>query len=81
LIQRAASIGVRVNDTMSETAIAAAAVSPKDDINRPTIPDMNPTGMNTARSDRVVASTARPISRVPSMAAWKGFIPFSSTNL
>ena len=51
-IHRAASIGVRVKETISETAIAAADVSPKDDMKRPTIPVMNPTGMNTASSGK-----------------------------
>ena len=45
---------------------------------RPTMPAMKPTGRNTASSDSVVAVTARPISFVPSMAAWKGGTPFSS---
>ena len=80
LIMRAASIGVSVNDTSSETAIANAEVKPNDDMKRPTIPAMNPTGRNTASSDSVVAVTAIPISRVPSMAAWNGGIPFSSTK-
>ena len=80
LIHRAASIGVSVNETISETAIAAADVSPNDDMNRPTMPVINPTGMNTASSESVVAKTARPISRVPSIAARNGSIPFSSTK-
>ena len=50
-------------------AIAAAAVRPNDDMKRPTIPPMNPTGRNTAINESVVAMTARPISFVPSMAA------------
>ena len=65
----AASIGVIVNETISDTAIAAAAVSPNDDINRPTIPVIKPTGMKTASSESVVAKTAKPISLVPSIAA------------
>ena len=35
------------------------------------MPVINPTGINTASSESVVASTARPISRVPSIAALK----------
>ncbi len=80
MIQRAASIGVSVNDTIRLIAIAAAAVSPNDDMNRPMMPPRNPTGTNTASSAMVVAMTARPISRVPSMAAWNGDMPFSSTK-
>ena len=61
-----------MNDTSSETAIANAAVNPNDDMKRPTMPPMKPTGTNTAISDSVVAITARPISFVPSMAASNG---------
>ena len=78
-IHLAASMGVSVNETISETAMAAAAVKPNDDMNLPTMPVINPTGMNTASRDKVVARTASPISFVPAMAAWKGSIPFSST--
>ena len=80
MIQRAASIGVSVNETIRLIAIAAADVRPNDDMKRPTMPPRKPTGMNTASSASVVAMTARPISRVPSIAAWNGDIPFSSTN-
>ena len=79
-MNRELSIGVRVNDTSSDTPTANAAVRPNDDMNRPTIPPMKPTGTKTAISDSVVAITARPISRVPSMAASNGAIPFSSMN-
>ena len=66
---RAASIGVSVNETISETAIANAEVKPNEDMKRPTMPAMKPTGKNTASSDSVVAVTAMPISFVPSIAA------------
>ena len=62
--QRAASIGVSVKLTSSETMIANAIVRPKLFRKRPTMPPMKPTGTNTATSDSVVASTARPISLV-----------------
>ncbi len=62
--QRDASIGVSVKLTNSEIAIANAMVRPKLRRKRPGMPPMKATGMNTASSDRVVASTARPISRV-----------------
>ena len=80
LIQRAASIGVSVKLTSSDTRIANDIVNPKLVMNRPTMPPMNPTGTKIAISDRVVASTARPISRVASTAACIGGRPFSSTN-
>ena len=67
-----------VKETSSETAIANDAVNPKDDMKRPTMPPMKPTGRNTASRDSVVAMTARPISLVPSMAACIGGMPFSS---
>ena len=71
-------MGVRVNETSSDTMIAKDMVKPKDFMKRPTMPPMKATGRNTATSERVVASTARPISRVARMAARRGGIPFSS---
>ena len=69
LTKREVSIGVSVNDTSSETAMANEAVNPNDDMKRPTMPPMKPMGRNTASSENVVAITARPISFVPSIAA------------
>jgi hypothetical protein len=80
LIQRADSIGVSVKLTSSETMMAKAMVNPKLVMKRPTMPPMNPTGTKIATRDKVVASTARPISRVASMAACIGGRPFSSTK-
>ncbi len=77
---RAASEGVSEKLTMSETPMAKAIVSPKLLRKRPTMPGMNATGRNTAISDSVVASTARPISFVAWIAAGNGFIFFSSMN-
>ena len=68
MIQRAASIGVSVNDTIRLIAIAAAAVRPNDDMKRPTMPPMKPTGMKTGeqrqrrRHDRQ-ADLARALDR------------------
>jgi len=62
----------------SGTAIANAIVRPKLYRKRPTMPLMNATGRNTAISDSVVASTARPISLVAWIAAGNGFMRFSS---
>ncbi len=42
---------------------------------RPMMPPMKATGRNTATMQKVVASTARPISLVPSMAAWRCDLP------
>ena len=57
-------MGVNVKLTSREMAMAAAMVRPKLFKKRPGMPPMNATGMNTASNDKVVASTARPISRV-----------------
>ena len=58
-----------MKDTKSETSTANATVIPKGKKNRPTIPFMKATGMNTAITEEVVASTAKPISEVPLRAA------------
>src|SRR5919199_108268 len=48
LIRRAASIGVSVNETSRLTAMANDEVNPNEDMKRPTIPCMKPTGRKTA---------------------------------
>ena len=53
-------------------------VTPNELMKRPTMPPMKAIGRKTAISDRLVAVTAKPISRVASTAAWKGDIFFSS---
>ena len=78
--QRAHIVGVSVKLTSSDTITANAMVRPKLRMKRPTMPDMKPTGAKMATSESVVASTARPISRVPSTAACIGDMPFSSMN-
>ena len=45
--------------------------------NRPTIPPMNSTGMNTAARDRVIDRIVNPTSRDPANAASRGADPFS----
>ena len=65
------SIGSSVNDTNSDTSTANATVRPNWKKKRPMMPFMNATGTNTAMIDIDVASTARPISLVPSRAAVK----------
>ena len=69
LMSRAASIGVSVNETSSDTATANDAVKPNEDMNLPTMPCMNPMGTKSAIRLSVVAMTAGPISRLPSIAA------------
>ena len=66
---RALKVGVRVNATISETKIAQLMVTPNEFIKRPTMPLINATGKKTATKLKVVAKTANPISRVPSIAA------------
>ena len=78
--QRAHIMGVRVKLTSRETMTANAMVRPKLCMKRPTMPLMNATGTKIATSDRVVASTASPISCVAATAASAGAIPFSSMN-
>src|ERR1035441_5505300 len=78
LMKREQSIGVRVNETSRETAMAKAEVKPKELMKRPTIPPMKPTGRKTASRLMVVAMTARPISLVPRIAASNGGMFFSS---
>src|ERR1017187_3790587 len=48
LMKREQSIGVRVKETSSETAMAKAEVKPNELMKRPTMPPMKPTGRNTA---------------------------------
>ncbi len=71
-------MGVSVKATSSETRIENAIVRPNEYMNWPTMPPMNATGRKTTTSDRVVARTASPISRVPSMVASSGPRPSSS---
>ena len=66
--------------TKREMAMAKAMVRPKLFRKRPTMPPMKATGRNTASSEMVVASTARPISFVARMAASRAGIPFSVTK-
>ena len=50
LISLSASIGVKENETMSETSTANETVSPKLDINRPTMPCIKPNRAQTPPS-------------------------------
>ena len=62
-------MGSSVNDTNIEISTAAVTVMPNWWKKRPMMPPMKPTGRNTATIEKVVASTASPISAVPSRAA------------
>ena len=64
------SIGSSVKLTNIEIITAATMVMPNSWKNLPMMPSMKPIGRNTATIDSVVASTASPISCVPSSEAW-----------
>ena len=67
-----------MNETKRLITTAKATVRPKLEKNRPTIPPMKAIGTKMTTSDRLVASTARAISRVPCRAADMPSIPSSS---
>jgi hypothetical protein len=69
------SIGSSVKLTNIEISTAATMVTPNSWKNLPMMPPMKPMGRNTATMEKVVASTARPISCVPSSEAWYGPLP------
>ena len=58
-------IGVNVSETIAEVTTAMVRVSANSRNIRPTSPDMNSSGMNTAISDTVSEITVKPISRAP----------------
>ena len=63
-------IGVSVSETTAEVTTAMVSVSANSRNMRPTSPDMNSSGMNTAISDTVSEITVKPISL---RAAQRGF--------
>ena len=77
LRKRAQSIGVVVNDTTIETAIATESVTANSRNSLPTIPPISRIGVNTAMSEVLIDSTVNPISFDPFIEASKGSIPFS----
>ncbi|MNX99358.1 hypothetical protein D3C86_1318010 [compost metagenome] len=88
LSQRAQSIGVRVNDTTSETTMAAARVMENSRNRLSMIPPMNRIDRNTATSDTFIDSKVKPTSWAPRYAALIGRTPssmcremFSSTTM
>ena len=62
-------MGVNTRATTNEANTAKAAVHPNCLKNLPGMPLMNAVGKNTAISVKVVATTAKPISSVASIAA------------
>ena len=58
-------IGVSVSETIAEVTTAIVSVSANSRNMRPTRPDMNNSGMNTAISDTVSEITVKPISLAP----------------
>ena len=67
-----------MNETKRLIITAKATVSPKLEKKRPTMPPMKAIGKKITTSERLVASTARAISRVPLRAAAMPSIPSSS---
>ncbi|MGY3359019.1 hypothetical protein ACVWZK_005682 [Bradyrhizobium sp. GM0.4] len=70
-------IGVSVSDTTAEVTTAIVRVSANSRNMRPTRPDMNNSGMNTAISDTVSEITVKPISLAPFSEASIALSPFS----
>ena len=70
-------IGVSVSEMTAETTTAALRVTANSRNNRPTIPVMNNSGMNTAISDTLSDTTVNPICRAPFRAASNGASPAS----
>ena len=75
--KREQSIGVSVSEMKPLTKIATPITTANSLSNRPRIPPMNSTGMNTAASEIVIETIVNPISREPFSAASIGDIPFS----
>ena len=70
-------MGVVVNDTNSEIRIAEVMTTANSWNKRPRTPPMNSMGMNTATSDTLMATTVKPMSRVPCNTAWRKGMPRS----
>ena len=71
------SIGSSENDTNKDTITEAAMVSANGANHCSAMPPMKAMGTNTTTIEKVVAATARPISAVPSRAAWMWSLPIS----
>src|SRR4029077_16632709 len=70
-------IGVSVSETNAETPTATLRVIANSRNNRPTIPVMNKSGMNTATSETLNDTTVNPICFAPLSAASNGASPAS----
>src|SRR5215469_6795668 len=70
-------MGVRLSETKPETKMAAVMVTANSCSNRPRIPLMNSTGMNTAASESVIEMMVNPISLAPRYAASMAVSPDS----
>ena len=68
--QRVEGMGASGSRTNIEISTAGTMVMANSWKNLPMMPPMKPIGKNTATMDKVVASTASPISWVPSSEAW-----------
>ena len=66
-----------MSDTVSDTSIAAASVIENSRNSRSTIPPMNKMETNTATRERFIASSVKPTSPEPRIAARKGESPRS----
>jgi hypothetical protein len=73
--QFAASIGVTLNETYSDSSVAVATVRPNWRKNWPMTPPMKAIGTKTTTSTNVLAASASPISARPSNAASFGGLP------
>jgi Phage integrase family len=60
--KRAAIIGVKVSAKVPEISIATVTVTANSRNNRPTMPPISKSGMNTATSERLIETMVKPIS-------------------
>ena len=67
--RKAHIIGVSVREITAETTTVSVSVIANSRNMRPTMPDMNSSGMNTATSEAVSEMTVNPISAEPFSAA------------
>ena len=72
---RAASMGVRVRATKRDTITATDTVTPNSVSMLAIIPLAKITGRNTAATEKVAATAAKVISRVPTEAASGALFP------
>ena len=70
-------MGVAVSETTMETAMATESVTANSRNNRPTMPPIRSSGMNTAISDTLMVNTVEPTSCAPFSAASIGCMPCS----